>query len=107
MTVPFLDKIIIWYNLSCMQNSQSKRKILLVRKYLSLTIIALAFTIPLIFSVTSILRGDIPFWYDNARDMLLAWDNLSKPTLIGPTSASEPYCQMILSEMKACRFSRS
>jgi hypothetical protein len=32
----------------------------------------------------SILWGGIPFWSDPARDLLLAWDNLNKITLIGP-----------------------
>ncbi len=32
----------------------------------------------------SVLLGGIPFWYDPGRDLLLAWDNLRKLTLIGP-----------------------
>lgn len=55
-------------------------------KRLSFLLIIFVFIIPLIITLTSILTGTIPFWYDNARDMLLAWDNLQKPTLIGPTS---------------------
>ncbi|MBI2029563.1 hypothetical protein HYT02_04060 [Candidatus Gottesmanbacteria bacterium] len=31
----------------------------------------------------TVVEGGIPFWYDPARDLLLALDNLSKPTLIG------------------------
>ena len=34
----------------------------------------------------SLLLHDIPFWYDPARDLLMARDNLLKITLIGPTS---------------------
>lgn len=34
----------------------------------------------------NVLSASIPFWYDPARDMLSAWDNLHKITLIGPTS---------------------
>jgi hypothetical protein len=34
----------------------------------------------------TIISGNIPFWYDPARDMLSAWDNLHKLTLIGSTS---------------------
>jgi|SRR3989344_7041619 len=52
----------------------------------SLMLILLAIFIPLFFAVWSIIAGSIPFWYDNARDLLSGWDNLSKPTLIGPTS---------------------
>jgi hypothetical protein len=33
-----------------------------------------------------IISGNIPFWYDPARDMLSAWNNLHKLTLIGSTS---------------------
>jgi hypothetical protein len=33
-----------------------------------------------------IFSGNIPFWYDPARDMLSAWNNLHKLTLIGSTS---------------------
>jgi hypothetical protein len=45
-----------------------------------------ALVIPLFFSLQMVFSGNIPFWYDNARDMLMAWDNLQKITLIGPTS---------------------
>jgi len=37
-------------------------------------------------SLRPIISGAIPFWYDPARDMLSAWDNLHKLTLIGSTS---------------------
>jgi len=39
-----------------------------------------------VFSLHPIIAGAIPFWYDPARDMLSAWDNLHKLTLIGSTS---------------------
>jgi len=39
-----------------------------------------------VFSLHPIITGAIPFWYDPARDMLSAWDNLHKLTLIGSTS---------------------
>lgn len=48
--------------------------------YLFVIFVALTAIIPL----RSVLMGAIPFWYDPARDMLLAWDNLHKLTLIGP-----------------------
>lgn len=57
-----------------------------IRTYLFCTFLILAFTIPLSISLYSVILGNIPFWYDNARDMLLSLDNLAKPTLIGPTS---------------------
>ena len=48
-------------------------------------IIAFSITIlPIIFFVKFIFLGDINFWYDSARDLLSAWDNLKKITLIGP-----------------------
>jgi hypothetical protein len=49
-------------------------------------IVIVAFLLPLFITLKIVLTGNIPFWYDNARDLLLAWDNLNKPTLIGPTS---------------------
>jgi hypothetical protein len=33
-----------------------------------------------------LFMGNFTLWYDPARDLLSAWDNLMKPTLIGPTS---------------------
>jgi hypothetical protein len=49
--------------------------------------IALSFWLVLAaFSLRPIIMGTIPFWYDPARDMLSAWDNLHKLTLIGSTS---------------------
>lgn len=49
-------------------------------------IFILAIILPLLMVVKPIIEGSIPFWYDAARDLLLAWDNLRKPTLIGPTT---------------------
>ncbi len=46
----------------------------------------LAVLFPLYISIREIANDGIPFWYDPARDMLLALDNLAKPTLIGPPS---------------------
>lgn len=46
--------------------------------------IAWLFTASIAFR--NVLSSSIPFWYDPARDMLSAWDNLHKLTLIGPTS---------------------
>lgn len=40
--------------------------------------------LPFLLSISSVFLGHLPFWYDPARDLLLAWDNLRKPTLIGP-----------------------
>jgi hypothetical protein len=39
-----------------------------------------------VINLYPIIVGNIPFWYDPARDMLSAWDNLHKLTLIGSTS---------------------
>lgn len=49
-------------------------------------IFLLVFMIPIIIMVTEVLSGNISLWYDKARDLLSAWDNLEKTTLIGPTS---------------------
>ncbi len=42
--------------------------------------------LPVIYVVHKIWVGDIAFWYDPVRDMLSAWSNFNKPTLIGPPS---------------------
>ncbi|MFA6533385.1 MAG: hypothetical protein WCT22_05345 [Patescibacteria group bacterium] len=44
------------------------------------------FIIPFFIIIKPILSGAIPFWYDPGRDLLMAWDNLKKISLIGPTS---------------------
>lgn len=36
------------------------------------------------FTILAVLIGSIPFWYDGARDLLLALNNIKDPTLIGP-----------------------
>ncbi|MFA6081070.1 MAG: hypothetical protein WC741_01555 [Patescibacteria group bacterium] len=46
----------------------------------------LLFIIPFFIIIKPILSGAIPFWYDPGRDLLMAWDNLKKISLIGPTS---------------------
>jgi hypothetical protein len=56
------------------------------QKYILVFIAGIALLLPLGIALRNILSGSIPFWYDNARDLLSAWDNLNKPTLIGPTS---------------------
>lgn len=49
-------------------------------------ILILLFLFPLVLSLKALLIYNIPFWYDPARDFLSAWNNLSKPTFIGPPS---------------------
>ncbi len=49
-------------------------------------LLALIILSTLFVGIGTILIGNFPFWYDPARDFLMAWDNLSHPTLIGPTS---------------------
>lgn len=44
---------------------------------------ALLYIFFLFVALRSVLLGGIPFWYDPARDLLLAWDNLHKVSLIG------------------------
>lgn len=55
-------------------------------KYIWITIYLLAIGIPFIIGLRSIMLGSFPFWYDPARDFLLALGNIEKLTLIGPTS---------------------
>lgn len=40
--------------------------------------------LPFLILLPNLISGTIPFWFDPARDLLLALDNLKKPTLIGP-----------------------
>lgn len=47
---------------------------------------AFSLLFPFVLAVNIILPGGMAFWYDPARDMLAAWNNLSKVTLIGSTS---------------------
>ena len=49
-------------------------------------LLAVIYFLPLIFILRVIYEGSIPFWFDPARDMKLALDNLKDPTLIGPPS---------------------
>lgn len=42
-----------------------------------------ALLIPAIISIKSVFEGGMAFWFDPARDFLLAVENLKKPTLIG------------------------
>lgn len=55
-------------------------------KYVWYCIYIAAIGIPFIIGLRSIVLGSFPFWYDPARDFLLALGNLGKLTLIGPTS---------------------
>lgn len=44
------------------------------------------FLIALVIALFNIWSGSFSFWYDNARDLLTAWEHLTSPTLIGPPS---------------------
>jgi len=59
---------------------------MLKKQKIYLLLFILTVILPFIFSLKPIIEGAMPFWNDPARDLLLAWDNLKKPTLIGPTS---------------------
>lgn len=60
------------------------KKIRVSKQTLAYLIFFLVIILPFIISIKPIIGGHIAFWYDPARDLLLAWDNLRKPTLIGP-----------------------
>lgn len=57
-----------------------------MKKTLLFIFALIAWTFTLVIALHNVLSGNIPFWYDPARDMLSAWANLSKITLIGPPS---------------------
>ncbi len=54
----------------------------------SLLILATIFVclLPVVIFLMTVFSGSFSFWYDPARDLLLAWDNLHKLTLIGQPS---------------------
>ena len=54
--------------------------------FFQIVIFALAVLIPFLLALYPLATGRISFWYDPARDFLLAYGNLHKLTLIGPTS---------------------
>ncbi len=51
--------------------------------YLVLATTLFAIFLPLVIFSWAVFSGSINFWYDSARDLLMAWDNLKKITLIG------------------------
>jgi len=55
-----------------------------LKHFITFSFFWIIFLVPLLFSLMSTFRGSLHFWYDPARDLLAAWDNLKKPTLIGP-----------------------
>lgn len=55
-------------------------------KLLYQLLLAASILLPLIFAVTTLYLRTIPFWYDPARDLLMALDNHQKISLIGQTS---------------------
>src|SRR5579862_9684999 len=42
--------------------------------------------LPFFFVLTNLKLNAINLWYDPSRDLLTAWDNLTKLTLVGPVS---------------------
>lgn len=56
----------------------------IIQKHFLLIAIVLGFIFPLVSTLKDVLSGSMAFWYDPARDMLLALANLSKISLIGP-----------------------
>lgn len=61
-------------------------KNLLGIKYFKLLFFILVSALPFLISVVDIYSGRIAFWFDPARDFLLALQNLKNPTLIGQPS---------------------
>lgn len=54
-----------------------------MKKIITIFILFIVWLVPVCIIFKNIFSGSIPFWYDPARDLALAWDNLKKPTLIG------------------------
>lgn len=57
-----------------------------MKKFLFPIFLLFVMTIPLAMTLINVFSGGMAFWFDPARDMLSAWNNLSKLTLIGSTS---------------------
>lgn len=49
-------------------------------------VVAIVIVLPFLYFLKKIIYGEIPFWYDSARDFIQASTNLHNPTLIGPPS---------------------
>lgn len=49
-------------------------------------IAVLAFLVSFVIALVKVFSGNIAFWFDPARDLLLALANIQKPSLIGPPS---------------------
>lgn len=64
-----------------MQENKDKRK-----RFIEVLIYLVILLIPFLIVLHDVFFSNINFWYDPARDFLLAWDNLGKLSLIGPTS---------------------
>lgn len=56
------------------------------KKFITTIILLVSILFPFYISIRDIAIDSIPFWYDPARDLLMAWDNFVKPALIGPPS---------------------
>lgn len=57
-----------------------------IKKYLFWSVFCFSVIYPLYIALRAVISGSIPFWFDPARDLLLAESNLNKLTLIGPPS---------------------
>lgn len=53
------------------------------QKFLKYLLVFFSIIFPIILSLQNILSDTMAFWFDPARDFLLALNNLKKPTLIG------------------------
>lgn len=57
-----------------------------MRILLKIFLIGTIVGLPFFAALKSVLSGNIPFWYDPARDFLISVTYLQKPGLIGPTT---------------------
>lgn len=56
------------------------------KKFFKYLFIIIGFFIPAYLSISIVVSGNIPFWYDSARDLSAAVANLKKISLIGQTT---------------------
>ena len=73
-------------NLRNRNNAKIRKKSIIMGDMLKRALFLISIIVAFLIIIKPVIEGNIPFWYDPARDLLMAWDNLKKPTLIGPTS---------------------
>lgn len=87
MVKKFLKKLeILFVHSSSVKKGQTAKKISFYAGKIFLVLSAVVLLYTAISAIFIVILGNFSFWFDPARDLLLALSNLRKPTLIGPPS---------------------